>query len=278
MKVTFWGTRGSVAVPGNDTRRYGGNTPCVEIINDSDEVVILDAGLGIVRLGRALAAQGFKGIVHLLITHPHFDHIQGFPFFPLCYNPDVEIRVYGPGSTLKDVGTILEKQMNPAYSPLNTLRNLPAKVRMEQLHSDDLEIAGLKVSARPVPHTFEPTLGFRVEEKGKVLAYIPDIEYTGSGDDDGAMELANRADYVIHDLFFKENEFRAGWGHCSVQMVVGPIPLLRPRHVLPFHYNPDHTDRDLDELMGRFEELVNLTSRRPPAVVPAREGMTLELT
>src|SRR5919109_943787 len=171
IKVTLWGTRGSVAAPGPETARYGGNTSCVQVVGPDGTVVILDAGTGIRRLGAALPDSLDR--VDLLLTHLHMDHLQGLGFFAPLYNPQVEVHIWGPASTTLDLRTRLTRYLSPPLFPVH-LRDLPA-TELHEVPCEDFEIGELHISTALVCHP-DPTVGYRIESRDAIIAYLPDHE------------------------------------------------------------------------------------------------------
>jgi phosphoribosyl 1,2-cyclic phosphodiesterase len=278
MHVTLWGTRGSVAAPGPETARYGGNTSCVEVCGADGTVLILDAGTGIRRLGVALPRMLRR--VDLLLTHLHMDHLQGLGFFAPLYNPEVEVHIWGPASTMLPLQARLTRYMSPPLFPVR-LRDLPCALHLHEVPCGEIAIGTLTVTAAFVCHP-GPTVGYRITTAGAVLTYIPDHEpalgvprfpwrreWTS-----GAM-LAADADLLIHDAQYSPEEYpqHIGWGHSSLQHALAFATLVGAKHLVPFHHDPAHTDADLDRLIA---EAVHMA---PPAfpVTPGTEGVTFTL-
>ncbi|HEY7268429.1 MAG TPA: MBL fold metallo-hydrolase, partial [Dehalococcoidia bacterium] len=172
MRVTLWGTRGSLAAPGPETVGYGGNTACVELRAASGAIVILDAGTGIRRLGSALAADARR--IDILLSHLHVDHIQGLGFFMPLFQAGREIHIWGPPSTVAGLRSRLARYLSPPLFPV-PLRELPCDLTLHDVSLGPVEIEDLRVSASLVCHP-GPSVGFRIEENGSTLAYIPDHE------------------------------------------------------------------------------------------------------
>ena len=188
MRVTLWGTRGSLASPGPDTNRYGGNTSCVEVRAEDGTVLVLDAGTGIRRLGDEIADEIER--VDLLLTHLHMDHIQGLGFFEPLFRPAIDVHIWGPSSTTLNLRDRLSRYLSPPLFPVR-LRDLP---RLPTLHDvvevGTFEVGPFTVHAELVCHP-GPTVGYRIEEGGASLAYLPDHEPIL-----GLAELPEDLDYV----------------------------------------------------------------------------------
>ena len=210
MRIRFWGTRGSLATPGPDTIRYGGNTSCVEV-REEDTLLILDAGTGIRPLGDALSRDMRR--VDLLLTHLHMDHIQGLGFFDPLFWPELEVHVWGPSSTTLDLHTRLSRYLSPPLFPVR-LRDLPCQLYLhDAVAIRKFEIGPFSVEARLVCHP-GPTVGYRITSGTGVLTYLPDHEPTlgiKALPSDPAwipgIDLALGADILIHDAQFSADQY-----------------------------------------------------------------------
>jgi phosphoribosyl 1,2-cyclic phosphodiesterase len=278
MKITLWGTRGSLASPGPETARYGGNTACVQVEGGNGSVLVLDAGTGIRRLGMALPKDIRR--VDLLLTHLHMDHLQGLGFFRPLRTPGVEVHLWGPASTTLSLRARLARYLSPPLFPVN-LRELESDLQLHEVPTEDIRIDGFKISSTWICHP-DPTVGFRIEEAGRSMAYMPDHEPALGG-----RELPRRADWVsgyslakdvdllIHDAQYTESEYaeRVGWGHSAFSQTLAFARLAQVRQLVPFHHDPSHTDQDLDRLWAE-----QLTADPVPfKVTPGMEGMTFHL-
>lgn len=255
MTVTLWGTRGSVAAPGPDTERYGGDTSCVAVWSGSESVLILDAGTGIRRLGMTIPRELRR--VDLLLTHLHLDHIQGLGFFAPLFNPDVEAHIWGPASITLDLGRRLTRYLSPPLFPVH-LRDLPCRLVLHEVPCGEIDIGGFRVSSSLVCHP-GPTVGYRIEKEGSVVAYIPDHEPAlGSGKipDDGewtsGFSIAKGADLLIHDAQYTAAEYdaRVGWGHSSLEQAMAFAAVAGVAELVPFHHDPTHSDDDIDRMIA----------------------------
>jgi phosphoribosyl 1,2-cyclic phosphodiesterase len=257
MKVTLWGTRGSLATPGPETTRYGGNTACVEVRAADGSVLVLDAGTGIRRLGAAIADRVSR--VDLLLTHLHMDHIQGLGFFEPLFRPSVEVHLWGPSSTTQDLRTRLGRYLSPPLFPVR-LRDLPRQPELhDAVRARRFEIGPFTVHAELVCHP-GPTVGYRIEADGASLAYLPDHEpalghdaLPTDPDDIPGLGLAEDVDLLIHDAMYTAAEYprRVGWGHSSLTDAMSFAAAARVKRLIPFHHDPSRGDDRLDRL---FEE------------------------
>ena len=278
MRVTLWGTRGSLPSPGPETTRYGGNTSCVEVRGRDGSVVVLDAGSGIRRLGAAIGPEVRR--IDLLLTHLHFDHIEGLGFFAPLFRRGLEVHIWGPASTTLDLRARLSRYLSPPIFPVR-LRDLPCQLELHDLVSvDRLRIGELEIRSALVCHP-GPTVGFRISEGDASLAYLPDhepalgaIDFPRDPEWTSGFELAADADLLIHDAQYGDAEYaaRVGWGHSALRDQLAFATAARAARVVPFHYDPSHSDAELDR---RFADV-----RRDPLpfdFVPAVEGATFEV-
>jgi ribonuclease BN (tRNA processing enzyme) len=279
MRLTIWGCRGSLATPGPETVRYGGNTSCVELRLDDGTLLVLDAGTGIRPLGQTL--DDFTGPIHLLLTHLHLDHLEGLGFFMPIWNPRHEVHIWGPPSPLRNLEERIARYLSPPLFPIE-LSQIPARLKFHDVLAEPWEIGGAQVEAGPVAHP-GPTVGYRIAADDAVLAYIPDHE-PALGHDLSAhapewvsgTSVAFGADLLFHDSQYFESEYaeRVGWGHSSVADSVAFARAAAVEKLLLFHHDPLHTDDDLVDLGQRALELWGGDGPVPEL---AREGMTIEL-
>lgn len=278
MKARIWGCRGSLATPGPATVRYGGNTSCVEVRASDDSLVVLDAGTGIRLLGLSLGQEAPREI-HLLLTHMHLDHVEGFGFFAPLFNPDTTLHVWGPKwpeMSLRD--RIVEYLSLPLF-PL-MFQQIPARLEFHDVPDGQFELGPLRVTAAPVTHP-GPTVAYRLEEGGRSLAFVPDNEPALNGDIDSSpagevsgLSIASGVDVLLHDSQYTAEEYstRVGWGHSSLPHLASFVQRARPGRVLMFHHEPNHSD---DYLEGMLEEARGLLPGVDVAL--AREGLEIEL-
>ena len=251
MRVTLWGTRGSLAAPGPETVRYGGNTACVEVRGKRNALLVLDAGTGIQRLG--VRVRGGRGRIDLLLTHLHMDHIQGLGFFEPLYERGREIHIWGPPSPTLDLRTRLARYLSPPLFPVR-LRDLPCRLTLHNVPPERFEVGGLEVEAALVCHPGS-TVGYRISEGTRSLAYLPDHEpalglreFPGEPEWTSGFDLAAGADLLIHDAQYTTEEYqkRVGWGHSSIRDAIAFATVAGARRFVPFHHDPTHDDAMLD--------------------------------
>ncbi|MBI3970010.1 MAG: MBL fold metallo-hydrolase [Chloroflexi bacterium] len=281
VRLRFWGVRGSIPTPGLETVRYGGNTSCVTVETDGAELYILDAGSGIRQLGLELLRQKRLPIrAHLLLTHTHWDHIQGFPFFAPAFIPGNQVTVYGGTGTDDGLAEALAGQMLYRYFPVS-IDKLGATLRFQHVGPGSHQIGAMRVTVAELHHT-GPTVGYRLEIGGRVLAYVTDSEPPGGPQDltpeKAAVHLAHEADVLIHDAQYADDEYPAkvGWGHSPLSYVVDVAHAARAKHLLLFHHDPTRTDERLDALVAAARErAAQLYS--PVRIDAAMEGQEITL-
>jgi phosphoribosyl 1,2-cyclic phosphodiesterase len=281
VRARIWGCRGSLASPGPETVRYGGNTSCIEVRLDDDTLIILDAGTGIRPLGNTLV-QELPRTIHLFLTHLHIDHIEGLGFFGPLWSPEVDLHIWGPPSPLRSLERRIARYLSPPLFPIH-LADIPSEPTFHDVPDDDWKIGPARILARPVSHR-GPTVGYRVEENGQALAYIPDHE-PALGVDLRSTEpewisghaVAQAADILFHDSQYTEEEYpqRIGWGHSSTTHVVTFAEVCDVRQLVLFHHDPMHSD---DQLEGILEHAAEMWEGRGTGPVLAYEGMELDLT
>lgn len=276
MKVTFAGTRGSIPTVTKETHKYGGNTPCV-MVNDDKHVLILDAGSGIRALNEAGVLDQFDKI-HILLTHLHMDHIQGLGFFIPFFVSGRKVNIWGPSGTSHLVER-LARYLSPPLFPVR-IRDFKCDLGVLDIPMKPFEIGAFNIHATYICHP-GPTLGFRIEHNGKVLAYIPDHEpalanrdFPGDPKWTSGYELARDADLLIHDAQFSDHEYnhRRGWGHSSYSHVLGFAGLANARKLALFHHDPSHDDARLEEMYTEYH-----CADQDFEVFISREGMEITL-
>ena len=273
MRVRFWGTRGSIATPGPDTVRFGGNTSCVSLTTDAGAHVIFDCGTGARALGAALMAQPAKPIdATILLSHTHWDHIQGFPFFAPLFVPGNRITVCGPEGSARSLRDVLSGQMEFTYFPVE-LGQLPATIDFRELGEGTHEIGGARIIAQYLHHP-AMTLGYRIEADGAAVAYVCDHEpysetlwhgdlspnHTESivheGDRRHARFMAG-AGLVVHDAQYTPEEYpsKRHWGHSTYVYVVKLAALAGVQRLFLTHHDPSHDDQFIAGLERQAQDL-----------------------
>ncbi len=272
--MSFHGVRGSTPCSCESNRRYGGNTACVALEIPGSEPVILDLGTGLRFFGETQPQDGsFRG--HALVTHLHWDHVQGLPFCVPINREGARLDVYGPPQEGLTLAEAFEEFMRPPYFPVR-VGELIGDICFHTVDDSDFAVGDMKVRARYVPH-IGPTFGYRVEHSGISIAYISDHQQPLEGDAIApeVLELADGADLLIHDAQFTPEEFehKSHWGHCTVDYALHVAREAGVRRLALFHHDPSHTDAHIDRLLDdacrRGAEL-GLTE-----VIAASEGLTI---
>lgn len=276
MRVRLWGTRGSLASPGADTARYGGNTSCVEVRGADGSVLVIDAGTGIRTLGRTL---GGVRRVDLLLSHLHMDHIQGLGFFAPLHDPDVETHVWGPARSADDLGARLRRYLSPPLFPVR-LRDLPRLV-LHALPAAEFAVGEFRVVAEPVCHPGF-TVGLRVAAAGTTLAYMSDHEpalgvphFPASAAWTSGHDVARGVDLLLHDSQYSLAEYpdHVGWGHSALDHALLFARLARVKHLVTFHHDPGHDDDEIDRLTAEARARVDVSCM----VTVGAEGAVFDL-
>jgi phosphoribosyl 1,2-cyclic phosphodiesterase len=253
ITVRFWGVRGSIPAPGPETCRYGGNTACVEV-RAGEELLILDAGTGIRKLGLALSKETAPVAGTLLISHAHWDHIHGLPFFAPAMATGNSFRVYGCAGAAPHMETVLAGQMESPYFPISMAR-LPRTLEFHELNDDPISVGEACIRTTWLHHP-GLTLGFRIEVGGRALVYATDHEPLLAREggeptlDPALVRFTTDADLLICDAQYTAEEYRGrvGWGHSSVTDSVRLALAARVRRLALYHHDPERSDADLDVL------------------------------
>jgi len=282
VKVRIWGARGSIASPGPETMRYGGNTSCVQLVLEDGSTLILDAGTGIRSLG--LTNLPVERPLHILLTHLHLDHIQGLMFFAPLFKPDSEIVIWGPASPEASLEDRIARYISAPLAPIE-VRELPCHPSFREAETTEWQIGSAKVRAASVTHR-GPTLGYRVEADGCSLCYIPDHE-PGLGTPLTDLEeewisgfdLARGASLLLHDCQYTDDEYEdhVGWGHSRLSDALTFAQRTAPDRVELFHHDPLHSDDFLDAMSASALSAWEAMGRRPDRIDFASERREIEL-
>jgi phosphoribosyl 1,2-cyclic phosphodiesterase len=277
MKLTFWGVRGSIPTPGKHTVRYGGNTPCLELRLDDDRLLIFDAGTGIRSFGDFLINSGESVKAYLFISHPHWDHIQGFPFFKPAFIPGNELTIVGTERPEKPLNEIIAEQMNRIYFPVQ-LHDLKAKINFVPITEEqEMPVYDAVVKMIYVNHPGF-TVGYRIEYKKKVLIYISDNEPFDTAAADSLtnfeqlvkdkframkgdpnqriFDFCRNADVLIHDSTYTPEEYidRVGWGHSDYLFALRVAVESHAKRLYLFHHDQNHSDDKVDDILKKCKK------------------------
>ncbi len=306
IRVTFWGVRGSIPTPGPKTVKYGGNTSCLELrFGPEERLIIIDAGSGIRELAGAILAKDLKKgplKTKIFLTHTHWDHIMGFPFFAPIYIPKTELDVYGPVSFEEDpLEKVVGGQLQYRYFPVN-VDQLAATIRYDPLKEREMDLgAGLKLATKYLNHPIT-VLGYRFEYQGRVFctAYdhepfsnifdvaVDDPSYNAEAIREGAQAAQEGnekveaffagADILVHDAQYTQKEYekdKKGWGHSSFQWAVKSAHRARVKHLVLFHHEPLRSDEELESLYCSLMKQIN--GKTTMKVTLAQEGTSIEV-
>jgi len=285
-EVTFWGTRGSIPTPGPETARYGGNTACISITGPDERLVILDSGSGLRPLGHALMKRR-SGVLmaDILLSHTHWDHIQGLPFFKPLSSRETAVCIYGAPQEGVPLKEILGRQMDPMVFPV-PLNALAASLMVVEIEEGEFEVDGFRVCAFRLRHP-GTTLGYRLvpTSGGRQIAYVTDNELGPGGNYEvgpdwrsNMVEFIRGADTLIHDAMYLDQiiQARAGWGHSTPRQAVDLAREGQCRRLILFHHEPEHDDLALDLLVRDTKAYAAQVA--PTLVVEAAvEGMSFRL-
>lgn len=287
-RLRFWGVRGSIPTPGPTTIKYGGNTSCVEVRADG-ELLVLDAGTGIRPLGTHLAGE-FKGQalnLTLLISHTHWDHIQGFPFFAPAYNPNNRLRVLGFEGAQKELAATLSTQMESPYFPIS-MREMPGNITVHELKECSFRVGALRVEATFLNH---PGIcaGYRIYTSRGSIAYLPDHEpfqrfqipgreNAPQAAEEKLIEFIRGTDVLILDSQYDQAEYsqHVGWGHSCADDTVALAARAEVKRLFLFHHDPSHEDDRVAQIASHAQAVARQLGS-PVQVDAAREGLEVVL-
>jgi phosphoribosyl 1,2-cyclic phosphodiesterase len=275
VQLTFYGVRGSTPSFCETNRRYGGNTASVVLEEPDEEPLLFDLGTGLRSYGSTCPMDGTFAAT-ALVTHIHWDHVQGLPFFPPVHVPGARLDVYGPHQSDGPLGEVFDDLMRPPYFPVR-YTELGGEVRFHDVTTDTFVVGSRKVTVRPVPHN-GPTVGYRIESAHGSVAYISDHQAPLGLDTvaDSVLELADGVDALIHDAQYTSDEFakKQTWGHCTLEYALLVARTAGAKRLVLFHHDPSHSDDDLDRLHGGLRQA---SVGSDVEVISAHEGLKLSL-
>ena len=279
LDVTFYGVRGSTPCPCDENRRYGGNTSCVVLDVPGGEPILFDLGTGLRFYGVAepCTEVPFRGTA--LLSHLHWDHVQGLPFFPPLHCQGSRLDVYGPGEEGRSLEDSFNAFMNPPFFPI-CIRDLPGQITFHDVTSGSFDVGPARVTVGEVPHV-GATFGYRVDWEGVSIAYVSDHQQPV--DDprrvvDSVLELVDGVDLLIHDAQFTPEEFaeRPDWGHCTVDYALEVAHQATVGELVLFHHDPAHCDGTIDGLLAAATD--RAAGLDVGSVSAAAEGRTVHLS
>ena len=268
LSATCWGTRGSIPSPGHATAHFGGNTSCL-LVQAGERRLIFDAGTGIRGLGQQMLQRGGgRTEADLFLTHFHWDHIQGIPFFAPLYDPATDIRIHGSPQGDRDVESIFRAQLKPIYFPI-PFEALEAGMTFRHIDEGPWQDGDVTVSAMRVRHPAN-TYGYRIDARGLSVAYIPDNELIGAsypvedGWYDKLVEFLGGVDLLFHDAMFTDDEYPAheGWGHSTFSQALDLARHAGVRSLRFFHHAPDRSDSELLDILTDLSQKLDASHSR----------------
>lgn len=268
MKVRFWGVRGSIPTPGAATAEYGGNTSCVEVTSGAGATLVLDAGTGLRVFGLDyLKRKNASKTIPLLISHSHWDHIQGFPFFVPVHIPGYTIEIYGDGEIRKS----LAAQMRPPVFPVD-FRKLPSNIKYHTVEDSVFKVADFKITPFTLVHP-QKVLGFRIEAGGKCIVYATDTEHKFDAREKNIIKAIKGADMLLYDAQYTPEEYdggRTGWGHSTYLAGIDVAKKANVKTLVLFHHEPTHDDAAVNQILKEAR-------KKFPNTIAAREGLILDV-
>lgn len=300
IKIKFWGVRGSIPSPGPRTLHYGGNTPCVEVQFPGKPRFILDAGSGIRELGKELLLSPVPVTAYIFISHFHWDHIQGLPFFKPAFKKENRFVIYGCDEPNVNLSEIISMQMNPTYFPL-AIDDMQANVEFRTIQEETFDVEGVEVKTKFLNHPGY-ALGYRFTYQGKSIVYISDNEpfahpLDGRGTngkstdsitsrfekfvEDMSHDLVNfisNSDILIHDTqyFPEEYQEKRTWGHSPLDYTVDIAGRGKIKKLILFHHDPDHDDETINMMVRQSRKLLK-KNNKGILCEAAREGLIIEI-
>jgi phosphoribosyl 1,2-cyclic phosphodiesterase len=244
--------RGTVPTPAADKLGCGGNTVCLSADLGQDRYLILDCGTGLRLFGNELAQlkHGVQRQYHIFLSHYHFDHIEGLPFFPPLYDSHSAITFHGFKSSGKSVREVLEALIAPPYFPVR-LAGVPSQVDYADTNGLPVTVADVQVSCLPLRHP-DGSLSYRLQHGERTIVFATDHEHGDEAMDQALVRFSEGADYLIYDATYLQGEYeslRRGWGHSTWYAAVKTARLAKVKTLVLFHHHPDHSDRDLEEIL-----------------------------
>lgn len=259
MLIRCWGARGSIPVSGEEYLKYGGNTPCIELRTKADEIIIIDAGTGIRNLGKKLLKEN-RHEFNLILTHAHWDHIIGLPFFAPLYTKDTVINIMGYPFVQNSIKEIVSGMMMAPFFPVN-LKDIKAKLIFHEACDRGFSIKSLKITPIPLSHP-NKGLGYKFVEDDRCFVFLTDNElsfkHIGGLNYKDYLEFSKEADLLIHDTEFTEEEYKTkrGWGHSSSTDALKLALEAQVKRFGLFSHNPERTDKELDEVVDTCKKFI----------------------
>lgn len=272
MELTFWGVRGSVPVSGKRYVKYGGHTPCASLVSSEEDLIVIDAGTGIMSLGESLKENRNKKYIHihLVFTHFHIDHIMGLPFFSPLFSRETKVSFYSPLKSGETQG-LLSTLMGGRFFPI-PFEKTGAEKSFRVIPSEDFFIGNIRVSHIPLNHP-QGSFAYRFSEKGRSILFATDTEHPEKGLDEQLVAFAQKTDILIYDATFTPDEYkkgRRGWGHSTWKQGTKIAQKAGVGKLYLSHFSPSHPDKKIDNIIKSARKIF-------PETYGAREGFALSL-
>lgn len=270
--LRIWGVRGTIPTPSGANLRFGGNTVCLTADLGEERYLILDCGSGLRMFGNEIAGKkhGVERRYYIFLSHYHFDHIQGLPFFTPLYDTNSVMTFHGFSWNGKSVRDVLHGFFTPPYFPVK-LAGAPSTVEYVDSGALPVTVADIEVSCLPLRHP-DGSLSYRLRHDGKTIVFATDHEFGDEATDNALVQFAEGADHLIYDATYQQSEYdslRRGWGHSTWYAAVKTARLARVKNLILFHHHPDHSDKELDAIL-------RVARKEFPATEIAKEGMELQ--
>jgi len=266
MFVRAWGCRGSLATPEKEKLKYGGNTTCVEVVLNDGTLIVFDAGTGIRKLGQSILKRKEVKEIYLFLTHAHWDHLSGFPFFVPAYIPANTIHVRGGPRAKRFLHDFLSKQMEPPYFPV-TMNEMKAKIDFKEGKPEKMKIGSAEILPIPLNHP-NGGYGFRINDKKGSFVFLTDNEpgfnHPGGLKQTDYIQFSKGADLLFHDSQYTSEEYagKKGWGHSTFRESLLLGMSARVRHIGFFHHDPERSDGALDTIVNRMKMQIEEDGRK----------------
>ena len=277
MKIRCWGARGSIPVSGPEYLNYGGDTACIEIRTKDDDIIIIDAGTGIRRLGTALLAQGRLDYT-MFFTHAHWDHLLGFPFFKPIYHESVRINMFGCPFAQSTVKEMLSKVMSAPHFPVD-YEEIHCDITYHETCGTQFTVKSMVVTSIALSHPNQG-VGYKFEEDGKAFVFLTDNElsyqHPGGLAFNDYKEFCAGADLLVHDAEFTKEDYKKTWGHSTCEDAVHLALAGQVKMLGLYHHNQERSDREVDRMLATSRELIH-RAQSPLECVALYQGMEFAL-